>query len=488
MNDYSCWSFVEFYLMESAIYEMSTLPQEKQFLGSYQYLQRKIQSYHTPFTEAFALTLRDYLWFAAIGEARHSGRAVGEYITEMWDYLSSGRSSTYNDIARYYPPTAENKSVLHGLFADSCWGGSYGGDSWATIVESISLYDNLTPSAFIDHCADLQHNGGVAFDKGSVPFWNHEGYSMLMNFLSFKFNAPHLVFDIYDWNSKSSVGLSKWISREAVYIMNKLHAICRVHRSRLVPTKTIKYELEYSSPYVDDYTFSGVESGGGGCQCYECGDMGDEDYMHYCDSMGEYYCDYCVTSCECCSDMICGDPEYTDADGCALCYDCYSSEYTQCEHCCDLHPNCDVKEHEGYYYCESCYDDIVVECEECCEEFVEEDMHYEDGCYYCDDCYENRRCYVCDEIEDSVTVTDLDQYPHNKWLQPNCSIKMCTTCIKKHLDAGVDMWYSNIGIVMSTDIKEVLRYPYKGLLNVHLERRVVHEEFSNNIQGGTYYG
>jgi len=485
-NDFSCWSFVEFYLMESAIYEMSTLPLEKQFLGSYQYLNRKIQSYHKPFTEAFAETLRDYLWFAAIGEARHSGRSIGEYIIEMYDYLSSGRSTTYDDVARYYPPTKENRSVLYELYNYYEWGGSYGGGPWATIVESIDLYDTLTPSAFIDHCADLQHNGGVAFDKGSVPFWNIEGYSVLINFLSFKFNAPHLIFDIYDWDSGRK--LAKWMSRDTIFIVNKLHALCRIHRSRLAPTQTIQYELEYDPPYHEDYEFSGIESGGGGQQCYSCGDNYHVDDMYY-DGDGDYYCSYCVSTCECCNETICGEPDYHDVDGDALCYSCYMNDYTQCSHCGDLTPNGDIREFEGYDYCGYCYDDIVTECEECYDDFLAEDMIYEDGVEYCDECYEDLKCEVCDEMASgSLTVIDLDEYPNKKWLHPSCNIQMCPTCIMKHLDTGVDMWYSTIGIVMSVDIEEVLRYPYKGLLDVHLERKVVHEEFSDNIQGGTYYG
>jgi len=486
MNDFSCWSFVEFYLMESVSYEMSTLPQEKHFLASYQYLQRRIEEYHTPFTEAFAETLRDYLWFAAIGEARHSGKAVGHYIQEMWDYLESGRTTTYNGIARYYRPTEANKDTLRELFGGYCWGGSFGGGAWDTIVKSVSLYDTLTPSAFIDHCADLQHNGGVAFDKGSVPFWNSDGYGSLVNFLTFKFNAPHLVFDLMDWDK--SYHIEKYISRDIAYIVNKSYAMCRSHRPRLNPKYTIRYGLDYDSPYIGDETFSCIEEGGGGYSCYECGDWGDEDDMYWDDNSGEYYCSYCVSTCDCCDSIIYGDADYHDANDNPLCEYCYENYYISCEKCGDLVHHDDMHEFKDEYYCEYCHDDIVRECSVCYCDFHEDDIEYENGEYYCEECYEDLKCDVCGEMESgSRVVSDLDHYQNCKFLT-STRISMCPSCIKKHLDTGVDMWYSTIGIVMSVDIEEVLRYPYKELLEVHLEREVVYEEFSNNIQGGTYYG
>jgi hypothetical protein len=478
MNNFSCWSFIEFYLIESAIYEISTLPSEKHFLDSYQYLTKKIEEYHKPFTEAFALTLRDYLWFAALGEARHSGRNIAEYIPEFDGYLSDSRDSVYSNLAIDYQPTKHNRTIVYNLFNNYNWSSTYGGDNWANIVKSIGLYHKIPAPAFIDHCADLQHNGGVAFDKGSVPFWDMAGYVELMNFLTFKFQTPHLIFDIlreYKWKV-----ISNQISKYSAYIFNKTHAMCRTHDRRLRPSK-IKYDLYPDSRYSGDYSLSESIEGGCGYSCYNCGSSYDEDEMYWNDDNGKHYCCSCVYTCESCSDTIFDDDYYVTASSGIICNDCYYNNYFTCDGCDETHDNEYSHEHDGCSYCEDCYTNLIEECAKCGELFLEDEMVYDDA-YYCEECHNKLTCDCCDtQVEEKLPIKFLDQYPYYKHLSFTEEL-ICLDCIKKYLDTGHDIWHSTRGLVMSENIKEVLRYPYKDTLKVHLIKEFTYEELVDTTQ------
>src|SRR3990167_4646165 len=60
--------------------------------------------------------------------------------------------------------------VLVWCFNAHQWGGSYGGPKWGKIARAAALYYTLrgAPTVFADHCVDLDHNGGLAFDKGYI--------------------------------------------------------------------------------------------------------------------------------------------------------------------------------------------------------------------------------------------------------------------------------------------------------------------------------
>ena len=51
---------------------------------------------------------------------------------------------------------------------DGMWGGSYGGEGWATIAKLTRDYysGKVKPATFVDRVWSVEHNGGNAFDKG----------------------------------------------------------------------------------------------------------------------------------------------------------------------------------------------------------------------------------------------------------------------------------------------------------------------------------
>lgn len=431
----SCKSFVEFYLLEMISYHVhndsAMLPSERHFLPSVAHLAMELKEYKSEFEEAFALRLRDYLWFAAVGEARHSGRIISRYIPEMESCQTWERYEVYNDFAGEYPPTPRNIAVLKDLFYSYCWGGTFGGESWGKIVDAVALYETVTPSAFIDHCADLQHNGGVAFDK-SVYFWSTDGYDGLMNFLNKKFHARSIVFDLPQIYSRESI--SDMLSSKVIYLMNKLFAVTGKspywHGDFRYKSSGISWDLSLRDVYVSDYSFS-------------------TDFYEY--------------SCAKCGDGLSAYSEdnYVDEYGDPYCSECHF----YCESCCETHTGDPYAEHPSGWgnLCEFCFDDYYQHCEQC-----DEVVNITDS-GLCEDCEEEYTCDNCEDFdEDSRTIINLDKYSHDVYLS-ECKEILCPSCIKKFLGAGWRIFYTSEGLVMSSDIDKVLEYPYEELMKVHLE-------------------
>jgi len=436
-RNFNCYSFVEFYLLESIEYHLLNdrmlVPSERHFLPSVQYAVRKLEEYKSEFEEAFALRLRDYLWFAAIGEARHSNRVIGSYIEEMSHIQNDSRGYAYDE-ARKFPPTENNVSILHSLFNDYCWDGSYGGDGWASIVDAVRLYNELTPSAFIDHCADLQHNGGVAFDKG-VSFWDTKGYSKLLNFLNFKFHADSLVFELptlWDIDTIRSV-----LSRKVLYLMNKLFALTGQSpfwKDTFRYTGGIQWVMDKKDVYSShNEEFSAIYE----ATCYNCGKKLSQAYEVNHDDWGNAYCEECSYYCDYCGEYHTGEPYHKD-------------EY-------------------GNPVCEGCFDYYFYTCEMCGEVFHEHDMVDD----LCEECAKLATCDVCEKVsENNMEVIDLDNYTSMavsySWNLQDSAEYFCPDCLKKFLDAGYRIFRSNVGLVMSKDIDAVMQYPYGELLKIEL--------------------
>lgn len=138
-----------------------------------------------------ASCLADYMYLICMGEARH---AVGSSILWYWNDIpkADGRTGAYK-FAREYDPI-KVLPQLADLFGQAGWGGSYGGKKWKHIAEVALSFrkGELTAPVYIDHVADLKHNGGTQFSKSEVeyviefrPHWNTSNYGF-SSFLTFK--------------------------------------------------------------------------------------------------------------------------------------------------------------------------------------------------------------------------------------------------------------------------------------------------------------
>jgi hypothetical protein len=138
----------------------------------------------TRYAEHYANTLArnffDYLTIASFGEARYG---QGNKYTFGGVNMGAGRSHCYQ-IALKYDPRDLLPKLVH-AFNEYHWGGSYGGKKWGKIAETASMFFlpgfRDCPIAFIDHCVDLAHNGGLAFNKGYlIANPDHESAYMAM--------------------------------------------------------------------------------------------------------------------------------------------------------------------------------------------------------------------------------------------------------------------------------------------------------------------
>lgn len=145
---------------------------------------REIRKIHAEYGQRFARNLFDYLTVASIGEARHAKVALG---------LKGGPPKSRKDVyirAHQHDPR-HLLAVSQWVFGYHLKGGSYGGPKWAKIAQTAMEY--LTkpyyrnfPLVYADHCVDLAHNGGLAFNKGYIFSMPSKGEAAYMKVLDVK--------------------------------------------------------------------------------------------------------------------------------------------------------------------------------------------------------------------------------------------------------------------------------------------------------------
>lgn len=139
----------------------------------------------------FAAAIFDYLCLALCGEARWARMKCARHIATLTN--AGSRESTQQQSMRYDPSIFLPKIAT--LFDQRWHSGSYGGKSWMKIAEAAMMYGNVPDTVFIDHCVDLKHNGGLAFDKCVIWSLFYKGFSHDM-FLSRKSKL-----DIVKWGT-----------------------------------------------------------------------------------------------------------------------------------------------------------------------------------------------------------------------------------------------------------------------------------------------
>ena len=132
--------------------------------------------------------LFDVLVRMCFGEARHAHDRCGTVIPEIDRTMD--RKAVYKLSEQFDPKASLPK--LRDLFLE-CWLQPYGGSAWAIISETAMKYWSLPHEIFIDHCVDLSHHGGLAFDKIETGFhvWHKRRY---LDILDCKRNGS--IFDI----------------------------------------------------------------------------------------------------------------------------------------------------------------------------------------------------------------------------------------------------------------------------------------------------
>jgi len=343
---FSPFSFTEFYLLEAAELKVNGLPETERWRHSIRYYTDMLNSVKPQFDELFGRALRDYLWLASIGEARHAHRKSDYSIPEI---LRQGRSDAYLDGTKFSPDIEDNRKRLRSVFADYDWNsGGYGGDRWGTIVKAIDLYYTTPVGIFIDHCADLKHNGGLAFNK-NPDFWKYDrGYSQAMPLLNLKRDTDDLLYEVDNVYSQSR--LEKYMTNDIAEIISLAWArfeclphsyslrMLRSHRAYKIVLLPDYQDGRFSKPLSNwrcamcdkPHTHGQVVSGGHKEICFDCADR----------------CDHC------------GNPvhpnnyQYIDDLQQKLCKTCKSNFTNACRDCGTIHWKLDLNDK---YICRSCW-------------------------------------------------------------------------------------------------------------------------------------
>lgn len=118
--------------------------------------------------DRFARNMFDYLTLACAGEARYASNQM---------VVTEGKK----DAIPYAPQGL--LPALERVFEICKWAPGYGGKKWANIAKAAKKYFPFqsNPVVFIDHCVDLSHNGGLAFDKGFIFQYPDERYKDILD-------------------------------------------------------------------------------------------------------------------------------------------------------------------------------------------------------------------------------------------------------------------------------------------------------------------
>lgn len=348
--------FADFYYLEALRAGMSMAKSanaELQFRRAFIKLEDDVNAAFDHLTKTMALRIWVYLWGTSLDESTYS-QSLDLTIDELKGF---GISQTF----RYFP-TEHNTQAVKDIFDQDGWSSAYGGQAWKQIVEGMEFYGKISDAAFIDHCVDLEHNGGCVFNKTDKQPFNLDcmrGWSgqRLHMFLDYKFSE-----DILNGNRRYSV------SRKVYALITRYSNIV----SKVACVDYLDQDLEWLTDFsiqwesgAEDREFTVVEGGGAGYRCEHCGDQVGRDYVIFVNDAP--HCEDCVETCAHCDETVCkNDASYIDG--------------------------------EDETWCDDCKNEHAIECEECGKEYhYENTQSTDDDFTLCNDCYNNSLCELCDE-------------------------------------------------------------------------------------------
>lgn len=267
----------DFYFLEamaSKVPEFGNKAQER--------LHERIKRQFELVTENLSNAFADYVWAAALGEARHAREAGAKrYCPD----IDSWGQTVYERSTEYDPAT--NREALASLF-DHGWASSaYGGRAWGSIVEALTLREQVPAAVFVDHVVDLEHNGGCLFNKHPIHLnfridsafaHNRRGLKTFKRFLNFK--RDH---DILECLPKyMALFGSVFLSKHTARLINKFNFAFR----RLSEDEAKRQHVT-GEKYKEHLTFPvyrPVEYGDGYLDIWS-----NEHEKVYCDHCGEGY-------------------------------------------------------------------------------------------------------------------------------------------------------------------------------------------------------
>ena len=145
-------------------------------------------SYKESFESKIAKMFKDYLALIVLGELRHCNNYSDKGLS--FEFVDFNRTISRNRCfveRRFFTKESVFRcgvKMFNELY--NSWHDSYGGTAWYGIAKAGLMYGKESNTVFIDHCFDLEHNGGCIFNKHAFMF---DGPNDIITFLDLKRKA-----------------------------------------------------------------------------------------------------------------------------------------------------------------------------------------------------------------------------------------------------------------------------------------------------------
>ena len=144
--------------------------------------------YKESFEDKISEMFRDYLALIVLGELRHAnGYSEKGLKFEFVDFNQRiNRERCFIERRMFTKESTFRCGMKFFNELYNGWHDSYGGTAWYNIAKAGLMYGKESNTVFIDHCFDLEHNGGCIFNKHAFLF---DGPNDIITFLDLKRNA-----------------------------------------------------------------------------------------------------------------------------------------------------------------------------------------------------------------------------------------------------------------------------------------------------------
>jgi len=113
-----------------------------------------------------AQAMRDYLFMACLGEARHARNTSSQVEYYIPGCEGGEREEAIDEASREYAPNPDSWSQLHDLFNMAGWASSLGGRKWGEIALVGSKYSQTVE--WVDTAINAVHNGTFVLNKAEA--------------------------------------------------------------------------------------------------------------------------------------------------------------------------------------------------------------------------------------------------------------------------------------------------------------------------------
>ena len=138
--------------------------------------------YKESFESKIAEMFRDYLALIVLGELRHANEYSEKGLKfEFVDFNQMiNRERCFIERRMFTKESTFRCGMKFFNELYNGWHETYGGTAWYNIAKAGLMYGKESNTVFIDHCFDLEHNGGCIFNKHAFLF---DGPGGLIEFL-----------------------------------------------------------------------------------------------------------------------------------------------------------------------------------------------------------------------------------------------------------------------------------------------------------------